>query len=123
MKTLTPGVVIAVAVGVTACSNSAARYVPVVDGPKDAAFSDDLSACQDLAEERSYLNGDTRSNALLTGGIGTVIGAAEEGIGGAIAGGLIGSVLGAGGTAWKARDERKAIVVDCMRGRGHQIVG
>lgn len=109
--------------GLAACSNSAARYEPIVDGPKDTTYSLDLSTCQNLATERSYLNGDVRSNALLSGGVGTLLGASEDGLGGAIAGGLIGSALGAGATAWQTRDERKSIVVDCMRRRGHQIVG
>lgn len=123
MKHLNLTIAMAVTLGLVACSNSAARYEPIVDGPKDATYSLDLSACQTLAAEHSYLNGDVRSNALLSGGVGTLLGATGDGLGGAIAGGLVGSALGAGTTAWQARSERKSIVVDCMRRRGHQIVG
>jgi len=111
------------ALSVVACSNTAGRYNPIVDGPRDAKYTADIGACQDLASQRSYANGDVKTNALIGAGLGTLLGAAEEGIGGAIAGGLIGSIAGGGGTAWEARGERKSIIVECMRGRGHQVVG
>ncbi len=111
------------ALSAVACSNTAGRYNPIVDGPRDARYTADVTACQDLASQRSYANGDVRTNALIGAGLGTLLGAAEEGVEGAIAGGLIGSIAGGGGTAWEARDERKSIIVECMRGRGHRVVG
>ena len=40
------------------CANTAADYQPIVDGPKDALYYDDLADCKQLAEQREYLNGD-----------------------------------------------------------------
>ncbi|MCV6589535.1 MAG: hypothetical protein OIF57_10960 [Marinobacterium sp.] len=107
----------------TGCGSTAAQYQPIVDGPKDALYNSDLAACSELAEQREYLNDDVKSEALLGAGIGALAGLADDGGSGAVAGALVGSAAAAGGRAWETRDERKAIVVACMRGRGHKVVG
>lgn len=105
------------------CANTAADYEPLVDGPKDALFYDDLADCKQLAEQREYLNGDTKSEALLGAGIGALAGAVGGDGGDILAGAVVGGALSAGGRAWETRDERKGIVVECMLGRGHRVVG
>ncbi|MGI9509963.1 MAG: glycine zipper family protein [Geminicoccaceae bacterium] len=112
--------ILAIAGGLSACSNSAARYQPIVDGPRDARYAGDLKECQQVATERSYVNGDVRSNALVGAGVGTLLGA--ESLGGALVGGLLGTAIVGGWTAWDARGERKDIVVNCMRNRDHPVV-
>jgi len=107
----------------TGCGSTASAYQPLVDGPKDEHYSQDLAACAELAEKRSYLNDDVKSEALLGAGVGAVVGALEDGGSGALAGAVVGSATGAGGRAWETREERKQIVVECMRGRGHKVVG
>lgn len=107
----------------TGCGSTAAQYQPIVDGPKDAAYQNDLTACSALAEQRDYLNDDVKSEALLGAGIGAVVGALDDGLGGAVAGAAIGSATTAGGRAWDTREERKQIVISCMRQRGHRVVG
>ena len=117
---------LAAAVLVGACANSGASYRPVTDGPTDAAYAGDLRACQAVATDRSYLNGDTRNNALIGAGLGALAGIADEDVSdteGAIAGAIVGAVAGAGATMVGTRDERRQIVVDCMKGRGHPVVG
>ncbi len=115
--------IIVLGASVAACSNTAGRYQPIVDGPRDAQYAADVSSCQDLASERSYANGDVKTSALVGAGLGTLLGAVEEGGEGAIVGGLLGSAIGGGATAWEARSERKNIILECMRGRGHNVVG
>ncbi len=105
------------------CANTAADYEPIVDGPKDALFYDDLAACKSLAEQRDYLNDDTKSEALLGAGIGAVVGAIGGNTGDIVGGALVGGAVRAGGRAWETRDERKNIVLECMAGRGHRVVG
>lgn len=105
------------------CANTAADYEPIVDGPKDALFYDDLADCKNLAEQREYLNDDTKSEALLGAGIGAVVGAIGGDTGDIVGGALVGGALSAGGRAWDTRDERKNIVLECMSGRGHRVVG
>jgi hypothetical protein len=107
---------------VSGCANTASDYTPIVDGPKNAVFDSDLAACKQLAEKREYLNGETKTEALLGAGLGALAGASGNG-GDILAGALIGGTLGAAGKAWDARGERKNIVIKCMSGRGHKAVG
>ena len=109
-----------------ACANSGASYRPVADGPTDVAYESDLQDCQSVATERSYLNGDTRNNALIGAGLGALAGIADDEVNdteGAISGAIVGAVAGAGVTMIETRGERRDIVVDCMKGRGHAVVG
>lgn len=109
-----------------ACANSGARYEPVADGPTSVTYAADLEACQALATERDYVNGDTRNNALIGAGLGALAGVADDEVNdteGAITGAIVGAVAGAGGTMIETRSERRDIVIDCMKGRGHTVVG
>ena len=117
---------LAAAAFVGACANSGASYRPVADGPTSVTYAADLEACQAVATERSYINGDTRNNALIGAGLGALAGVADDDVNdteGAIAGAVVGALAGAGGTMVETRDERREIVVECMKGRGHAVVG
>ena len=111
----------------SACAtNSGANYEPIVDGSKTASYTTDLSQCQTLAEDHAYLNDDTQQNMMIGAALGAVIGLAdgevsdtEGAIGGAVAGAIGGAIDG----SVEARGERKQIVVQCMAGRGHKVVG
>lgn len=106
------------------CASSGAAYEPIVDGPTGAVYQADLQDCQNLAETRQYDNGDTRTAAAIGAGIGGIAGLAENGnLGEAAVGALIGGVIGGGGGALETREERKEIVLNCMVGRGHRVVG
>lgn len=119
-KLVTFPMVIALAAAVSACGNTAARYQPIVDGPRDSRYLTDLKDCQEVATQRSYANGDVGTNALVGGGLGALLGAGSWE--GALVGGLIGTTFGGGLTAWDARSERKDIVINCMRARNHAVV-
>ena len=108
---------------VSACGSTSAQYQPIVDGPRDDVYTQDLAACGGLAEQREYLNDDVKSEALLGAGVGAVIGGLEDGFEGALGAGLLTAAIGAGGRAWETREERKGIVIECMRQRGHRVVG
>ena len=107
----------------TGCANSSARYQPIVDGRISADYYADVQDCQQLATQRKFTNGDVKSEAVAGAVTGVLIGAIEEGTEGAIAGAVVGSALGAGGRAWDTRQERKEIIIECMKGRGHRVVG
>ena len=106
-----------------ACSNTGADYRPIVDGGDSAAYESDLTECAAVADQRGYLNGDVQNAALLGTGLGAVVGGLSDGWGGALVGGVIGAAGGAGAQAWETQDERKEIVKNCMKGRGHNVVG
>ena len=105
------------------CGASASKYQPIVDGPKGAGYEQDLSACSQVAEQREYLNDDVKSEAMMAAGVGGVLGGIDQGLEGAIGGALVGGAIGAGGKAWQVRDDRKKIVIECMKQRGHKVVG
>ncbi len=115
---------IPVLVALTGCGATAARYQPVVDQP-DQNYVADLGECQQLAETRSYTNDDVKTAAA----VGAVAGALLGGLGDdggwddALGGALVGSAIGGGSEAWDMREERKNIVVQCLRGRGHLVAG
>lgn len=106
----------------TACANSGAKYTPILDGPRTAAFQADLATCQNLARDQRQFDQETAGAAVLGAGAGAVLGAADDdgdALGGAIVGALAG---GAAGTV-NAKNRREAIVVECLRGRGYRVVG
>lgn len=105
-----------------ACADSGANYTPILDGPPSPAFQSDLAACQKLARDQRQFDQETAGATVLGAGAGALLGAADDGAdaaGGAIAGALAGGIAG----AVHASDRREAIVVECLRGRGHRIVG
>lgn len=106
-----------------ACANTGADYSPIIDGPRDQAYSTDLNSCQKVADKRGYTNGDVQTDALIGAALGAAVGAIEDDWEGALVGALIGGALGGAGRAFDTQDERKAIVVTCMRNRGHNVVG
>ena len=107
----------------SACANSGATYTPIVDGAQDAQFNADLAQCQNLAKDKKFWNGDVKSEAAAGAVVGAVIGVIEDGGEGAAAGAVVGGLIGGADRAWEVRDERKSIVIQCMVGRGHSVVG
>jgi len=105
-----------------ACADSGANYTPILDGRPTAAFQSDLAACQTLARDQRQFDQETAGAAVLGAGAGALLGAADDdadAAGGAIAGALAGGVAG----AVNASERREAILVECLRGRGHRVVG
>ncbi|MBD3624826.1 MAG: glycine zipper family protein [Rhodobacteraceae bacterium] len=107
-----------------ACADSGANYTPIVDGSKSPVFASDLGACQRLAANQRQYDDETRAAAVLGAGVGALAGLADGGnaddaIGGAIAGALIGGVA----VGVEAQEKKQNIVIACMRGRGHKVVG
>ncbi|MEQ8897905.1 MAG: glycine zipper family protein [Roseovarius sp.] len=105
-----------------ACADTGARYTPVVDGTRNANFTTDLGACQGLARSQPVMDGETGNAVLVGAGIGAALGAVDDdadALGGAVAGAL-GGVLA---DTVKNPGDRKAIVVNCMRQRGHKVAG
>lgn len=107
------------------CAGTGAEYRPIVDPAtmnQGMNYEADLSACQQLAEQRDYANGDTGTSALVGAGIGTAIGALTGSWEGAGIGAVAGGGVGAGSGALSTKEERKRIVIRCMQGRGYQVL-
>lgn len=107
---------------IPACAESGANYQPILDGQPSPAFQSDLTACQSLARNQSQFDQETMGPAVLGVGAGTVLGEVDDeadALGGAIVGALAGGAAG----AVNASERREAIVVECLRGRDHKVVG
>jgi len=105
-----------------ACANTGASYTPILDGAPNASFHHDLMDCQSLARNQRQLDRETVTAAVIGAGAGAVLGHADDdgnSTGGAIAGVLGGAAAG----VVNASKHRKEIVVECLRGRGHRVVG
>jgi hypothetical protein len=105
-----------------ACAGSGADVEPILDGAPTAQFQSDLAACRQLARSQSQLDRDTMSSAAIGAGLSGVFGSADED-GDALGGAIVGALAGAASGASEASDTREAIVKDCLRGRGHRVVG
>ena len=108
---------------ISGCGATAAKYRPIVDGTENISYESDLTSCSQLAQQRSYLNDDVKSEAALGALVGAVIGAADGGTDDALGGAIVAGAFTAGGRAWETREERKEIVIKCMQLRGHRVVG
>lgn len=109
-----------VMISLSACGATAAKYRPIVDNP-NMNYTADLTDCQSLAETRSYMNDDVKTAALAGALLGGFLGA--EDLENGLASAALGGIIGGGTAAWDMRDERKQIVKQCLRGRGHLIAG
>jgi uncharacterized protein YcfJ len=105
----------------TACADSGANYQPILDGTPTVAYQADLAACRTLARNQKQFDQDTMAATVLGAGVGAALGEADSGdaLGGAVVGALAGGVS----SAVDAGERREAIVVECLRGRGHRVVG
>lgn len=106
---------------VAACADSGVNYQPILDGAPAPAYQDDLGECQTLARNQTQFDEDTIAATVIGAGVGAALGEADSGDPweGAIAGALAGGVSG----AVDASERRESIVVECLRGRGHRVVG
>ena len=104
---------------VAACADSGANYRPILDGTPTPAFEADLTDCQALA--RAQFENETLGATVLGAGLGAALGEADSGdaAGGAIAGALAGGVA----SVVDVNERRQSIVIECLRGRGHRVVG
>lgn len=106
----------------SACAEMGANYEPILDGAPNANFQSDLQACQNLARGQNQFDQETTGAAVAGGVLGAAI-AKHEG-GGTVVEGLIGGALvGFLGGVFEATDQRKEIVIECMKGREHRVVG
>lgn len=106
---------------VAACADSGANYQPILDGAPTPAYPADLTTCRALARDQDQFDQETMAATALGAGVGAALGEADSGdaLGGAVAGALAGGVS----SAVAASERREAIVIECLRGRGHRVVG
>lgn len=119
-KTTTMIASLALASMLGAGAQRGADVMPILDGRPAAQYRSDLSACLSLARHSQV--GKTASAAAAGAGIGGVPGEVDDD-GDALGGALVGALAGTAAGASETSDNREAIVVACLRGRGHPGVG
>lgn len=111
-----------VVLGVAACTDRGAHYQPILDGSNTPAFQADLAACQSLASNQNQFDRKTIGATVLGAGAGAVLGKVDDD-GDALGGAIVGALAGGAAGALNASERREAIIVECLRGRGHRVVG
>ena len=104
-----------------ACADSGANYQPILDGALSETYQADLAACQALARNQNQFDQERVAATVLGAGAGAILGEADSGdaLGGAVAGALAGGVA----SSVDVNERREAIVIECLQGRGHRVVG
>lgn len=109
------------ATSLSGCFTTGAEHRPIVDGGDLANYESDLVECQQLALQRDPNDEETKTSALIGAVIGTLVGLGE-GAEEAVAGAAVGALIGGGEQAYDTDKDRKHIVINCMRGRGYNVV-
>lgn len=108
----------------SACENSGANYVPVIDGPTGPQYSSDLFACQQLAKQQPTLSGSAAGTAATTAGAAAATTAVLNNSGNNVLdAAVVGAVAGLTGSAIQQNANKEQIVRNCMRGRGYNVIG
>ena len=106
----------------SACAEHPLERDLVVDGHQSANYNSDLRQCQNLAE--NYDDGSARNGAIWSAALGGLIGGADDGdFGDVVAGAAIGGALGGLEGSAELDVERRNVLIRCMQGRGHRVVG
>ncbi|MFD0978936.1 hypothetical protein SAMN05421757_101406 [Tropicimonas sediminicola] len=109
---------------VAACANTGSSYQPVIDGPIGPNYANDLAACQSIAAQQGAFDNNTAAaaatGAALAGGTTAVFN--NRGTNARDAA-LIGAAAGVAGGALQQQQNKEAIIRNCMRGRGYNVVG
>ncbi len=107
-----------------ACATTGANVVPVVDGPVSANFNSDLAQCQALARSQPVVGANTAGAAAVGAGVGAASAAIiEDNSDNIVKGAGVGALVGLTSSAVQNNANREVIVRNCMRGRGHNVVG
>ncbi|WP_238367947.1 glycine zipper family protein [Mesobacterium pallidum] len=103
------------------CADSGANYTPILDGAPTAQFQADLGDCQALARNQRQFDQETAAAAVLGAGAGALLGEFDDGD--ALGGAIFGALAGGAAAGVDASERRQSIVKECLRGRGHAVVG
>ena len=108
-----------------ACTNSGANYTPVIDGPVGPNYGSDLAQCQSLAASQASVDGGTAGSAVVGAGVGAATSAIINSGSRSKArdAAAVGAIAGVTSDVVQKEKNKEAIVRNCMRGRGYNVVG
>lgn len=109
---------------IAACSTSGAGHVPVIDGQLGPNYANDLAQCQQLARSQPVVDGDSAGTAAAGAGVAAATTAILNNEGNNVRdAAVVGAVAGLAGSALQNSQRQEAIVNNCMRGRGYNVIG
>ncbi|MEY8880688.1 glycine zipper family protein [Donghicola sp. XS_ASV15] len=125
MQGFSKHILLAIAGGVlvSACSDGGANYTPIHDGPTQIGFQSDLAACQRLAKNQTHLTQEAYGAAAIGAAAGALLTMAADDEDEIVGNALGGAAILGGTAAVEGKEKREEIVVNCMKGRGHAVVG
>ncbi len=109
-----------------ACSGTGAQHEPVLSVMPGPAYTQDLADCRALAKSQELWNPETRSQTVIGATVGALAGLGDDSVSngnGALAGAIVGAGVGAAKGATDMRHTRRAVLVQCLRERGHSVAG
>ncbi len=110
--------VIGLGLALTACAKK--PYEPIVDGPKSLSYNSDLAQCRDISKQKQ-LSGAGAASGAITGGVTAgVFGGSTSDVVASIA---LGGLFGSADESASVKNAQNRIVFNCMRGRGHNVIG
>ena len=104
-----------------ACGSS--QYEPILDGPKSASYQRDLEACRQVAEQARNGNSEATAGAVAGAIIGALDAKDGDALGGGIGGAVVGGLLGSADAEAEFDKKSEKVIFNCLRGRGHAVVG
>lgn len=106
------------------CASTGANYTPIIDGPVGPNYNVDLAQCQQLSQQQAIVDGGTATTAATTAGVAgvgsVIINDNSDDLGEAVA---VGAIAGLASGAVQNNQRREAIIRNCMRSRGYNVVG
>ncbi|WP_435140584.1 glycine zipper family protein [Pseudopelagicola sp. nBUS_19] len=124
MLRFSPFLTLPLVVAIAACANSGANYTPVVDGPVGVSYQSDLAACQSLAASQGALDSNAGGTTAASAGVAAVGAAVFNNTGNNVRdAAAVGALVGLTASALEQNSNKESIVRNCMRQRGHNVVG
>ncbi|WP_421703950.1 glycine zipper family protein [Aliiroseovarius sp.] len=125
MKTGKPVLLIGLILTAAACAKAPVDRPLTLDGPQAIGFQDDLATCRSLA--LGYDDPELNKEIAGTAAVGAVIGGldADDGdeLEGALIGAAVGGLVGAAEKNEAIKEEQREVLIRCMQGRGHRVIG
>lgn len=95
---------------------------PILDGPPTPTYAADLAACDALARQKGPARYETGVAAAAGGVLGGGLADLDGGVNVA-AGVAVGALAGLVGGSVDTAEARRGILLACLKGRGHAVVG
>ena len=125
MKTAKPVLLTCLILTAAACAKAPVDRPLTVDGARAVGFQDDMQACRALA--LSYDDPELNKEIAGAAAMGAVVGGLDSDDGdeleGALVGAAIGGLFGAAEKNQVIKEEQREVLIRCMQGRGHRVVG